>query len=120
MANDRITSFEEAVAFALNLPDTMLSTSHGKPAVKVASNDRAFLCTSHEQATSFGVGIDLDSVEILKQTDPDIFWQSPHYEAWPAVLIRFRSAKVERVRSVIEHSHHWTAAIKPPRARKKK
>jgi hypothetical protein len=66
------------------------------------------------------VGIDLDSVEILKETDPDTFWQSPHYEGWPAVLIRFDSADPERVRAVIERSRDWTAAMKPPRARKKK
>jgi hypothetical protein len=118
--SDRIASFEDAVAFALTLPDTILSTSYGKPAVKVASNGRAFLYTGHEQATSFGVGIDLDSVEILKETDPDTFWQSPHYEGWPAVLIRFDSADPERVRAVIERSRDWTAAMKPPRTRKKK
>jgi hypothetical protein len=117
---ESIDSFEEAVAFALTLPDTMLSTSYGKPAVKVKSNGRAFLYTGHEQATSFGVGIDLDSVEILKETDPDTFWQSPHYEGWPAVLIRYGSADGERVRAVIERSRDWTAAMKPPRARKRK
>lgn len=120
MANEPIDSFEAAAAFALTLPDTMLSTSYGKPAVKVASNGRAFLYTSHEQATSFGVGIDRDTVEILKETDPDTFWQSPHYEGWPAVLIRFGSANVERVRSVIERSRDWAAAMRPPRVRKRK
>ena len=40
---DRAMTFDEAVAFALTLPDTELSTSYGKPAVKVASNGRAFL-----------------------------------------------------------------------------
>jgi hypothetical protein len=113
-----INSWDEAVAFALTLPDTELSTSYGKPAVKV--NGRAFLYTGHEQKTSFGVGIDLDSVEILKETDPDTFWQSPHYEGWPAVLIRFDSADPERVRSVIERSRDWTAAKPPPRPRKRK
>src|SRR4051812_11822675 len=60
---DRIASFEEAIAFALTLPDTILSTSYGKPAVKVASNGRAFLYTGHEDQTSFGIAIDLDTVE---------------------------------------------------------
>ena len=115
-----IDSWEKAVAFALTLPDTELSTSYGKPAVKVKSNGRAFLYTGHEQKSSFGVGIDLDTVEILKETDPDTFWQSPHYEGWPAVLIRFDSPDSDRVRDVIERSHAWTAAMKPPRSRKRK
>ena len=118
--SDPIDSWEKAVAFALTLPDTELSTSYGKPAVKVASNGRAFLYPGHEPKTSFGVGIDLDTIEILKETDPETFWQSPHYEGWPAVLIRFDSADPERVRSVIERSHAWMAAKPPPRARKRK
>jgi hypothetical protein len=113
-----IRNWEEAVAFALSLPDTELSTSYGKPAVKV--NGRAFLYTGHEQASSFGIAIDLDSVEILKETDPDSFWQSPHYEGWPAVLIRFDSPDPERVRAVIERSRDWTAAKPPPRSWKRK
>lgn len=112
-----IRCWEDAVAFALTLPGTELSTSHGKPAVKV--NGRAFLYTGHEQGSSFGVAIDLDTIEILKETDPDTFWQSPHYEGWPAVLIRFASRDPERVRAVIERSRDWTAAKPPPRPRKK-
>jgi hypothetical protein len=117
---ERIDSWEKAVAYALSLPDTVLSTSYGKPAVKVASNGRAFLYVGREAESSFGVAIDLDSVEILKETDPDTFWQTAHYEGWPAVLVRFGSADPERVRSVIERSRDWTAAMKPPKARKKK
>ncbi len=117
---DRITSFEEAIAYALTLPDTERGTSYGQPAVKIVSNGRAFLYPSHEKETSFGIAIDLDTIEILKETDPDTFWQSPHCEGWPAVLIRFDSADPERVRDVIERSRDWTAAMKPPRPRKKK
>lgn len=117
--SERIDSWEKAVAFALSLPDTMLSTSYGKPAVKIASNGRAFLYAGHEDKISLGVGIDLDTVEMLKETDPDTFWQAPHYEGWPAVLVRFNSADPERVRLVIERSHDWAAAMKPARARKK-
>jgi hypothetical protein len=120
MANEKISSFEDAVAYALTLPDTELSTSYGKPAVKVKSNGRAFLYTGHEDKTSFGIGIDLDTVEILKETDPDTFFQTPHYEGWPAVLIRFDSADQERVCAMIERSRDWTAAKPPPKARKRK
>ena len=115
---EAIRSWDEAVAFALSLPGTELSTSYGKPAVKV--NGRAFLYVGREQETSFGVGIDLDTVEMLKETDPETFWQSPHYEGWPAVLIRFDSQNPERVRDVVRRSHAWTAARPKPRARKKR
>jgi len=113
-------TWEDAVAYALTLPDTELSTSYGNPAVKVSNNGRAFLFTSRESDTSFGVSIDLDSVEILKETEPDTFWQTSHYEGWPAVLIRYDCRDDERVRDVIARSRDWVAAKPKARSRKRK
>jgi hypothetical protein len=113
-------TWNEAVAFALSLPDTELATSYGKPAVKVASNGRAFLYPSHKPDTSFGVAIDMDTIEILKATDPDTFWQTPHYEGWPGVLIRYDGKDEERVREIIQRSRDWVAAKPKARPRKRK
>jgi hypothetical protein len=114
----KLDCWDKAVTYALSLPGTELSSSYGKPAVKV--NGRAFLYTGHEGETSFGLAIDLDTVEMLKETDPDTFWQSPHYEGWPAILIRYHSEDPERVRSNVRHSRQWTAGKPPPTGRKKK
>ena len=113
-------TFDEAVAFALTLPDTELSTSYGKPAVKVSSNGRAFLFPSHEPATSFGVAIDLDTVEMLKATEPGTYWQTPHYEGWPAVLIRYSAEDETRVRETISRARDYCAALPKSRPRKRK
>ena len=113
-------TFDEAIAFALTLPDTELSTSWGKPAVKVASNGRAFLFPSHEPDTSFGVAIDLDTIEILKATEPETYWQTPHYEGWPGVLIRYDGKDEDRVRDVIGRSRDYAAALPKTRPRKRK
>lgn len=108
-------TWDEAVNFALTPPDTERSTSYGKPAVKVASNGRAFLFRSHEADTSFGIRIDLDTIEVLMETDPATFWQTPHYEGWEGVLIRYDSRDEERVRDVIARSRAFVAA--KPRSR---
>src|SRR4051812_40274406 len=113
-------TFDEAVGFALALPDTELSTSYGKPAVKVASNGRAFLYPSHEADTSFAVAMDLDTIEILKETDPDTYWQTPHYEGWEGVLVRYDGKDEERVQDTISRARDWVAAKPPPRPRKRK
>jgi len=113
-------TFDEAIAFALTLPDTELSTSYGKPAVKVASNGRAFLFPSHEPDTSFGVAIDLDTIEILKATEPETYWQTPHYEGWPGVLIRYDGKDEDRVRDVIGRSRDYATALPKTRPRKRK
>ena len=114
-----IRNWDDAVAYALSLPDTELGASYRQPAVKVASNGRGFLYTGHEDGTSFGIAIDLDTVEMLKETDPDTFWQTPHYEGWPAVLIRYDSPDPDRVKAMIDRSREWTAAKKPVKPRKK-
>jgi hypothetical protein len=113
-------TFDEAVAYALTLPGTELGTSYGKPAVKALSNDRAFLFPSHEPDTSFAVAIDFDTIEILKATDPGTFWQTPHYEGWEGVLIRYDSKDEDRVREVIARSKEFVAAKPKPRPRKRK
>ena len=113
-------TWEEAVAFALTLPDTILSRSYGKPAVKTASNERAFLFPSHEADTSFGVAMDLDTIEILKETDPATFWQTPHYLGWEGVLVRYDTDDEDRVRDVIVRSRDFVAGKPKARPRKRK
>ena len=113
-------TFDEALAFALTLPDTEAGTSYGKPAVKVASNGRAFLFPSHESATSFAIAMDLDTIEILKATDPETFWQTAHYIGWEGVLIRYECKDEERVREVIGGARDFVAAKPRAKPRKRK
>ena len=113
-------TWDEAVAFALTLPGTELGKSYGKPAVKVASNDRAFLFPSREADTSFGVAMDLDTIEILKATEPETYWQTAHYEGWEGVLVRYRAADEDRVRDVIRRARDFVAAKPKARPRKRK
>jgi hypothetical protein len=113
-----LDSFASAEAFALTLPGTERTTSYGKPAVGIAANGRAFLFTGGEADTSFAVALDLDAIEMLKETEPESYWQSPHYEGWPAVLVRYDSADPERVHDVIRQAHEQAAAKKKVRKRK--
>lgn len=113
-------TFDEAVAFALSLPGTELGKSYGMQAVKLTANARAFLFPSHEADTSFGVAMDLGTIEFLKLTDPATFWQSPHYIGWEGVLIRYDGKDTERVREVIERSRDFIATKPRVKPRRKK
>lgn len=112
-------TFEEAVDHALTLPDTERSTHYGGPAVKVVSNGRAFLSVGHEPAEAFCLSIDRDTIELLKETDPATFFQTPHYVGWDAVLVRYDSPDPTRVRETIARSRDQVAAKKPAKSRKK-
>jgi hypothetical protein len=113
-----LDSWEKVAGFALGLPGTEASTSYGKAAVKIAANGRAFVYPGRESATSFAVEVDLGTVEMLKATEPESYWQTPHYVGWPAVLVRYDSPDPARVRRVIEQAHAQAAAKKPVRKRK--
>ncbi len=105
-------TWDEAVAFALTLPGAELSTSYGMAGVKVRG--KGILGVGREPG-SFGVRATLEEVEMLKETDPATFWQSPHYEGWPTVLVREDAADPERIEALIERAW-WARASKAQRA----
>jgi hypothetical protein len=109
--------WDALAAFALTLPDTVASTHYGGPAIKVVTNGRAFVSTGREP-DSFVLAIDLDTKELLLATDPDTFWQTPHYEGWPALLVRYESADSERVATMIARARDQAAARKAAKPRK--
>jgi len=109
--------WDKIVAQGLSLPETELSTHYGAPAVKV--NGNAFIAPGRE-AGSFCLMLDLDTVEVLKGTDPATYWQTPHYEGWPGVLVRFDTDDPERVLAMIEKAHARAAAKPRPKPRRKR
>lgn len=115
--SEPVDSFDAAIALALTLPGTELSTSYGKPAVKVAANAQGFLFVGHEPDTSFCLRLDHSLVEILLETGPETFWQSPHYVGSAALLVRFDSRDPDRVREAIGRARDIAASLKPPRKR---
>ncbi len=117
---DPLDSWDKARDFALGLPGTVIGRAWRWEVVKVAANGRGFLFPGHESKTSFAVMIDRDAIAILLETDPETFWQTPHYAGHEAVLVRYSSMDPERVREVIERARDHVAAKAPPRPRKKK
>jgi hypothetical protein len=115
---DALDSWAKARDFALTLPGT--ASKGGRiESVVTQPNGQFFVFEGRETDTSFAVKIDLDTVEMLKETEPETYWQSKHYQGYPAVLVRYDSADHERVRRVIEQAHEQAAAKKPVRPRKK-
>ncbi len=111
-------NWDEAVAYALTQDGAELSTSYRQPAVKV--NGHFVLGIGHEPNTSFVIRLDLGLIDMLMETHPETFWQTPHYFGWPAVLVRYDSPAAEVVREMIGRSCEWARAKKPPRPRKAK
>lgn len=107
-----MNDWEGVAAFALALPDAELSTSYGRPAVKVRGKGFVF---PGREADSFAVFSPLDEKELLMESDPDTFWESAHYRGWPTVLVRYGSAERERIEVVIQRAW-WDRASRAQRA----
>ena len=105
-------NWEEVIAFALALPGAELSTSYGKPSVKVRG--KAFLYPGREEG-SFALSIPMAEKELLFETDPDTFWETEHYRGWPAVLVRYQSPARDRIEMLIERAW-WDRASRAQRA----
>lgn len=108
--------WDAVIAFGLALPGVELSTSYGKPALK--ANGRTFVSPGREDG-SFCLHIGKDEIEMLRQTDPETFWQTPHYEGWAAVLVRYDTHDPDRVLELIARARDEAASRRPPRPRGK-
>ena len=106
--------YEKVTNLAAGLPGAEHSTHYGAPAVK--ANGNAFVAPGREEG-SFCLLIDRDTVDMLKETDPDTYWQTPHYEGWPSVLVRYDSADPDRIFAMIERAHEQALAKKRPKKR---
>jgi len=107
----KFDSWDDVVAFACALPDVEMLSFYGTPCPKL--NGKA-LASPGREAGSFAVMCKPDEKEILLETDPDTFWQTPHYEGWHALLVRFGSDDPERVANVLRRAW-WDRAKKPQR-----
>ena len=103
--------WEDVAAYALTLAGTEPGTSWGHPAVKVRG--KMFVSTGSEPG-SFHVMSPHEEKAVLIETDPDTFWQTPHYATWPGLLVRHGAADVERVKAVIARAW-WDRASKAQR-----
>ncbi|MEH3121573.1 MAG: MmcQ/YjbR family DNA-binding protein [Sphingomonas phyllosphaerae] len=104
--------WDDVAAFAMTLPDVAPSTSWGQPAMKVRGK---LICSTGHEPGSFHVTATHDEKAVLIDSDPDTFWQTPHYANWPGLLVRYGSRDPERVRAVIARAW-WDRATRKAQA----
>lgn len=95
-------SWDEVVTFALTLPDVEEGTSYGKPAAKLRG--KMLAATTAPNAGSFVLHVAIEEKDMLIDTDPGTFWQTAHYNGWPAVLVRYGTPARDRIETLIERA----------------
>lgn len=96
-----VIGWDEVVALGLALPGVELGTSYGRPALKLRGK---MLAAGGKADDHFVLSATLDEIDMLKETEPAAFFQTPHYEGWPAVLVRYAEADPERIAALIERA----------------
>jgi hypothetical protein len=110
-------TWDAIVAHALTLDRTEAGLHFGKPTVK--ANGWALISPGREPG-SFVLHTDAPTKLFLLETDPDTYWQTPHYHGFPSLLVRYDTADPERVLDMVTKSYELAMAKKPPRARAKR
>jgi len=114
--------FSIVEALGRALPDVEVTTTWGKPALKV--HGRMFACiASHKSAEpdTLVVMMDIPDRDALIEDDPGTYYLKEHYVGYPCVLVRLARVKRDALRDLLIGAHRYVAgrARKKPAARRK-
>lgn len=82
------------------LPEVEESTWNNRPSLKVRK--RSFVRLRERDVIV--VLVDLDEKEALVAAEPHIFFETPHYEGYPAVLVRLSQIDSFELKEVLTES----------------
>ena len=88
---------------AAALPGAEESTTYGKPAFKVGGKLFVWISPDRHADDALAVRVDPDEKELILDSD-GAFFQTPHYDGHPIVLIRLERATREQLEERIEDS----------------
>jgi hypothetical protein len=92
-------AFERARRLAEHLPGIEVSTSYGKPALKVAGK---FLAANSREPGALVVSCPIELKQVLIEARPDLYFETDHYRGWPSILVRMNSIDDSTLRSRLE------------------
>lgn len=92
--------WSDVVAIGLRFPEVAEGTSYGAPALKVNGKGMVRLRTDPD-ALVVRV-LDIGDKSALMQGDPDVYFETPHYEGWPYVLVRLDRVDPVELEELVE------------------
>jgi hypothetical protein len=107
----RANLFTRVEAIGRTLPDVEVTTTWGKPALKV--HGRMFVCiTSHKSAEpdTLAVMMDFADRDALIEDDPDTYYLKDHYVGYPCVLVRLAKVHPDALRDLVTSAHRYVSA----------
>jgi hypothetical protein len=104
----RVT-FESVRKTALALPGAEEGTSYGTPAFRAGGK---LFARFNPGEGAIVVRVDMDEREALMEANPETFFITDHYRAYPAMLVRVATATPDEMRDRLEASFRRVAPKK--------
>jgi hypothetical protein len=92
-------TWEDVVRIALELPGVEVGSAYGTPALRVRGS---FMGRVREDGETLAIRCDLDERPFLVEANEGVLFVTPHYEAWPMVLVALPRADEQLVRELVE------------------
>jgi hypothetical protein len=95
-------SWDDVVAIGTSFPGVEVTTSYGTPSLKVR---KKFMCRMRTDPDALVLRVvHLGEKEALLQGQPEAFFTTPHYEGYPAVLVRLEAVDPTELAELIEEA----------------
>jgi hypothetical protein len=101
MARSSGVTFAQVEKMAVTLPGVVARSSYGTPGLYVA---KKFMARLREPDVLVLTPVEDDEQRFLMETQPEVFFKTPHYVGHPSVLIRLSKADRAQMRDLIGQS----------------
>jgi hypothetical protein len=98
--NRIVATWDTVKEIALRLPEVEESTWYRTPSFKVRK--RSFVRLKEDDVIV--VLVDLEEKEVLLKAEPDVFFTTPHYDGYPAMLVRLSAIDRAELEEVLVES----------------
>lgn len=99
-----MADWETVRGIASSFPGADETTTYGQPAFKVKGKLFAWLSPDREAAGALAVRADPGELPLLIDAFPDRYFQTPHYDGHPILLVRMDRVGTAELRERIEDS----------------
>jgi hypothetical protein len=91
-------TWEDVVKIGLELPGVVVGSAFGSEALRYKAE---FMCRIRDDGETLAIRCDIEERPFLIEEHDELF-VTPHYEAWPMVLVALPRADEQLVRELVE------------------
>jgi hypothetical protein len=97
-----VPSWDDVVEIGARFPGVEVGTSYGTPSLRIR---KKFICRMRTEPDALVLRVsDMGEREALRQGQPEAFFITPHYDDYPAVLVRLEAVDPVELAELLEEA----------------